>query len=66
MKQEVLGQIWDSFSCGDKTKLNEEIAFFEDKLMEVGYPGTDLYKTAVVNAFKGLIHVNKQQLLRIT
>lgn len=66
MRHEVSGQAWDSFSCGDKAKLCKEIAFFEDRLMEVGYPGTDLYKKAVVNAFKGLIHVNKQQLLRIS
>lgn len=66
MRQEVSSQVWDSICTIDKTKLSEEIAFFEDKLEKVGYPGNDLYKNAMVNAFKGLISANRQQLTKIS
>ena len=66
MRQEVSSQVWDSICAIDKTKLREDIAFFEDKLQKVGYPGNDLYKNAMVNAFKGLIYANRQQLSKIS
>ncbi len=66
MRHEVSNQVWDSICTIDKTKLCEEIAFFEDRLQQVGYPGNDLYKNAMANAFKGLIFANKQQLSKIS
>ena len=66
MRHEVSSNVWDSVCSYDKAKLCEEIAFFEDKLQQVGYPGNDLYKNAMVNAFKGLIFANKQKLSKIS
>ncbi|THB73769.1 MAG: hypothetical protein D6B28_03370 [Gammaproteobacteria bacterium] len=66
MRHKVSNQVWDSICSIDKTKLCEDIAFFENKLEQVGCPGNDLYKNAMVNAFKGLIVANKQQLSKIS
>ncbi len=46
----------------DEEKIHEEIAFFENKLEQVGVPGDDLYKKALVNAFQGLLDSCRDQL----